>query len=31
MIWVPMWVIALIGLALFTFGAFLGRISGSQP
>ena len=27
MIWAPMWVIALIGLALFTFGAFLGRIS----
>lgn len=31
MIWAPMWVIALIGLALFIFGAFLGRISaGSQ-
>jgi len=30
MIWVPMWVIALVGLALFTFGAFLGRISGES-
>lgn len=30
MIWVPMWVIALLGLALFIFGAFLGRISAGS-
>lgn len=27
MIWAPIWIIALAGVAVFAFGVFLGRIS----
>ena len=30
MIWAPIWLITLIGVTMFAFGAFLGRISAGS-
>ena len=30
MIWAPIWLVTLIGVALFGFGAFLGHISAGK-